>query len=119
MQKYPNSLKKQLCIDICYNKKSTLQTANDFSIPIKTLEKWITSFNKNPDCFDELNFIDFHFVNSPSSDDSNYDSLSIADLKKQILKKDIEIARLKKNYLVKVHSSGKKEFASLSKKNLK
>lgn len=78
MNQYPNSLKKQLYIDICCNKKSTIKTADEFSVSLKTLEKWITAFNKNPDCFDEINFIDFHFVHSPASN-SSYDDLSIKE----------------------------------------
>lgn len=121
MAQYPNSLKKQLCIEVCCNKKSTIKTANDFSIPLKTFEKWITAFNKNPDCFDDPNFVDFHFVSSPTnpSNEASYDDLSIDDLKKLLLKKDIEIARLKKNYLVKGGGSEKKVFISFSKKNSK
>ena len=119
MSQYPNSLKKQVCSDICFNKKSTIKTAEEFSIPLKTLEKWITAFNKNPNCFDEANSIDFHFVSSPSSSPFNYDDLSIDELKKLILKKDIELARLKKNYLVKGGGSGKKVFVTFSKKNTK
>ena len=42
--KYPKILKKQLCEDICFNGKSTLKMADDYGIPIKTLEKWITAF---------------------------------------------------------------------------
>ena len=30
---------------------STSLTAMEFDIPIKTLEKWITAYNKNPNCF--------------------------------------------------------------------
>ena len=120
MSQYPNSLKKQVCSDICFNKKSTIKMAEDFSIPLKTLEKWITAFNKNPNCFDEPNFFDFHFVSSPSyNTDFNYDDLSIDELKKLILKKDIELARLKKNYQVKGSGSGKKVFVTFSKKNMK
>lgn len=100
MNQYPNSLKKQLCIDICCNKKSTIKTADEFSIPLKTLEKWITAFNKNPDCFDEINSVDFHFVHAPSpSSNYSYEDLSIDELKKLLLKKDIELARLKKTIL--------------------
>lgn len=118
MNHYPNSLKKQLCVDICYNKKSTIKTADEFSIPLKTLEKWITAFNKDPDCFDDINFIDFHFVHPPSST-SSYQDLSTEELKKELLKKDIQIARLKKNYLVKDDGLGKKVFVIFSKKNSK
>ena len=44
---YSRELKKKLCEDICFNHSSTLKTANEYNIPIKTLEKWITAFNKD------------------------------------------------------------------------
>ena len=65
--KYPKILKKQLCENICLNGNSTLKTADDYGIPIKTLEKWITAFNKDNHCFDS---------------DDNPNDLSIDELKK-------------------------------------
>ena len=41
---YSKSLKKKLCEDICFNGKSTSITAKNYGVPLKTLEKWITSF---------------------------------------------------------------------------
>ena len=52
--KYNRELKKKLCEDICINHASTLKTANEYNIPIKTLEKWITAFNKDNHCFDPV-----------------------------------------------------------------
>ena len=117
--KYTIDLKRKLCIDICFNGKSTIKTAQEYNIPLKTLEKWITAFNKNNHCFDpkaeESNFkiIDSTIYNSP------YDDLSVDELKKQLMKKDIEIARLKKGYLVKEGGMEEKVFVTFSKKNMK
>ena len=33
-------------------KHSTIKTAEQFDIPLKTLEKWITAYNKDHRCFD-------------------------------------------------------------------
>lgn len=116
---YKNSLKKKLCIDICLNGKSTLKTAEAYSIPLKTLEKWITAFNKNNTCFDEEpEHSDFKILNYPV-DDTIYDDMSNEELKKLLMKKDIELARLKKNYQVITNGSGEKEFITFSKKNMK
>ena len=30
----------------------------EFNIPLKTLEKWITAYNKNPKCFSVNNFVE-------------------------------------------------------------
>lgn len=49
---YNIELKKKLCHNICINGNSTIKTAEEFNVPLKTLEKWITAFNKNNHCFD-------------------------------------------------------------------
>ena len=38
---------------IVNEKHSTIATANQFDIPLKTLEKWITAYNKDHNVFDE------------------------------------------------------------------
>lgn len=116
---YTIELKRKLCIDICINGKSTIKTAEEYNVPLKTLEKWITAFNKDNHCFDpRIEESDFKIVDSPTFD-SSYDNLSIDNLKKQLMKKDIEIARLKKGYLVKEGGMEEKVFVTLSKKNMK
>ena len=116
---YNRELKKRICESICINRASTLKTANEFNIPIKTLEKWITAYNKDNHCFDPIiqSINDFKFVND--TDVSNYNDLSNEELKKEIMKKDIEIARLKKGYMVKEGGMGRKVFVTFSKKNTK
>lgn len=116
---YNIELKKKLCEDICFNHASTIKTAKEYNVPLKTLEKWITAYNKDNHCFDpKIEFVnDFKIINKPN--DSNYDDLSLDELKKQLMKKDIEIARLKKGYLVKEGGSEEKVFVTFSKKNMK
>lgn len=116
---YSRELKKQLCENICIKGNSTLKTAEQFNVPIKTLEKWITAFNKDNHCFDPIieTVDDFKLLNNPSN--VSYDDLSSDELKKEIMKKDIEIARLKKGYTVKEGGMGRKVFVTFSKKNMK
>lgn len=116
---YDTELKKKLCEEICFNHASTIKTAGEYNVPLKTLEKWITAFNKDNHCFDpKIEFVnDFKIINEPVN--SNYDDLSLDDLKKQLMKKDIEIARLKKGYLVKEGGSEEKVFVTFYKKNTK
>lgn len=116
---YNTELKKKLCEEICFNRASTIKTAEDFNIPLKTLEKWITAFNKDNTCFDpKAQFInDFKLIDETKED--NYDNLSVQELKKILMKKDIEITRLKKGYLVKEGGMGEKVFVTFSKKNTK
>ena len=89
---YAIELKRKICQDICLNGKSTMKTANEN--------------------------VDFKFVNS-FGDNSSYEDMSVEDLKKNLMKKDIEIARLKKGYLVKEGGMGEKVFVTFSKKNTK
>ena len=117
---YNTDLKKKLCEDICLRHASTIKTANEYNIPIKTLEKWITAFNKDNHCFDpKVQLVnDFKLINDFSAD-LNYDDLSNSELKNILMKKDIEIARLKKGYMVKEGGMGEKVFITFSKKNTK
>ena len=116
---YTIELKRKLCIAICLNGKSTIKTAEEFNIPLKTLEKWITAFNKDNHCFDpKIEENDFKTIDSFTSN-NYYDDLSNEELKKQLMKKDIEIARLKKGYLVKEGGMEEKVFVTFSKKNMK
>ena len=97
----------------------TLKTANEYNIPIKTLEKWITAFNKDNHCFDPIieTVNDFKIINDSSKLD--YNDLDTNGLKDVIMKKDIEIARLKKAYMVKGGGTERKVYITFSKKNMK
>ena len=79
-RKYNNDFKSMIVNLIVNEKHSTIQTANQFDIPLKTLEKWITAFNKDNYVFN-----------------SDYKSQAqiIDDLKKQVnsLKKDNDILK--------------------------
>ena len=42
-----------MIVNLIINEKhSTLKTAQQFDIPLKTLENWITAYNKDNHCFD-------------------------------------------------------------------
>lgn len=44
---------KKMAVELIYiSHQSTIKTANDLNIPLKTLEKWITAYNKNNRVFD-------------------------------------------------------------------
>lgn len=51
-RKYDNNFKSMIVNLICNEKHSTIKTAEQFSIPLKTVEKWITAYNKNNRIFD-------------------------------------------------------------------
>lgn len=50
---YAKELKKTVAELICVERRSTIRTAEEFKIPLKTVEKWVTAYNKNNHCFDE------------------------------------------------------------------
>jgi transposase-like protein len=77
-----------ICELILKQHQSTLRTAEEFNVPIKTLEKWITAYNKDNHVFDP----DYL---SPEQ--------KIAKLKRELKEKDQTIAILKKtiSYLAK------------------
>lgn len=80
---YNCELKKKFCEIICINGSSTLKTAEEYNVPLKTLEKWITAFNKDNHCFDPIieTSNDFKSIYNPVVID--YNDLSFDELKKQ------------------------------------
>lgn len=50
---YDRSFKNMIVKLICVEKHSTKGTANQFDIPLKTVEKWVSSYNKDVHIFDE------------------------------------------------------------------
>lgn len=117
--KYTAALKKKIVTLICINKESTLKTANEFNIPLKTVENWVTAFNKNPFCFDNEIKDTVKYTHNESIDEkNNYDDLTKDELIKELMKKDIEITRLKKNYTVR-NRGILREYISFSTKNTK
>lgn len=52
-RKYSNQFRKGVCQLTCDCGHSPSKTAEKYEIPLKTLEKWITAYNKNPCCFDK------------------------------------------------------------------
>ena len=49
---YSKDFKKMAVELIFVSHQSTIKTANDLNISLKTLEKWITAYNKNNKVFD-------------------------------------------------------------------
>jgi len=48
---YNRDFKKMICELIVFQNHSTIKTALEFSVPLKTIENWITAFNKDNRCF--------------------------------------------------------------------
>ncbi len=52
MAKYSRDYKKMIAELIILQNHSTIKTAEEFNIPLKTVENWITAYNKDNHCFD-------------------------------------------------------------------
>ena len=52
-KQYDKNFKAMIINLIINEKKSTIKTSEQFEIPLKTLEKWITAYNKDNHVFDE------------------------------------------------------------------
>ena len=46
-RKYDKQLKASVVYDICELGRSTSRTAEEYGIPLKTVENWITAYNKD------------------------------------------------------------------------
>lgn len=49
---YSRDFKKMITELIILQNHSTIKTADEFNVPLKTLENWITAYNKDNHCFD-------------------------------------------------------------------
>ena len=57
-QKYDKQLKAAVTYEICELGKSTSKTAKEYNIPLKTVENWITAYNKDNQVFKTNNLSD-------------------------------------------------------------
>lgn len=56
--KYPNELKGVVAYEICVLGKSTSKTAKEYGIPVKTVENWVTRYNKDPGIYNTAKLSD-------------------------------------------------------------
>lgn len=52
-QTYSRDFKKMIVELIKLQHHSTIKTAEEFNVPLKTVENWITAYNKDEHCFDQ------------------------------------------------------------------
>lgn len=110
MTNYTNRLKEEVCNLICEQNASTIYTAEQFNVPLKTVEKWVTAYNKDKNCFHSKQDVYFTKQLKPA-DKKRYASLSREQLRHELMKRDVELARLKKGYTVR-RSGTKQEYGS-------
>jgi len=56
--KYTTEFKATVAYEICVLGKSTSKMAEDYGVPLKTVEKWVTRYNKNPEAFNAARLTD-------------------------------------------------------------
>ncbi len=84
-RKYDNDFKSMIVNLIVNEKHSTLKTAEQFEIPIKTLEKWITAYNKDNHIYDK------NYLSSAKQIDILKKKISQLERDNEILKKTITL----------------------------
>ena len=84
-RKYDNNFKSMLVNLIVNEKHSTIKTAEQFDIPLKTLEKWITAYNKDNKIFDS------DYKTQAQIVDSLKKKISSLEKENEILKKTITL----------------------------
>lgn len=89
---YPNELKDTICQKICVNRESTSQVAKSFNVPLKTVEKWVTAFNRNPEVFKVSDDYRKRFQKEKKH---RYNDLSTNQLIQELKQRDTEISYLK------------------------
>ena len=58
-KKYDNNFKSMIVNLICNENHSTIKTAEQFEVPLKTVEKWITAYNKDHNVFNS-NYLSYN-----------------------------------------------------------
>lgn len=102
---------KEFRISVCkeyLNSGITRKSISDkYSIPFETFKSWLKSYyssmkkeNKNSNVK----------ICNKMVKKSDYDNMSLDQLKIELIKKDIEIERLKKKYTVNITPTGEKEY---------
>ena len=49
----PKRYSRQFRKMVCVQNEGTIKTAEEFGVPLKTVENWVTAYNKDPHCFDD------------------------------------------------------------------
>lgn len=109
---YPNILKDEVCTMICDNGASTTYVADLYNIPLKTIEKWVTAYNKNPQHYKQKASF-YRPANKESGSKKKYADMNKEELRVELMRRDVELERIKKGYTVR-ESGGKREYGIFS-----
>lgn len=96
MKVYSNELKKKMCLLRKEKKEPTSSIAKLYNVPLKTFEKWITAYNKNPRVFDDVKITKYDCCRLSHEKRYDYNHLTKEELILKLKEKDEEITKLKK-----------------------
>ena len=88
---YSNELKMMICDRICEQGESTSRVATKFAIPLKTVEKWVTAYHKDPKVFQ---IPDGYFAAQRKAYAHRYDEMSPSEMIQELKRKDNQISYL-------------------------
>jgi len=84
-RKYNNNFKSMIVNLIVNEKHSTIKTAEQFEVPLKTVEKWITAYNKDHNVFNS------NYMSSAQQIDFLKKRIAQLERDNEILKKTITL----------------------------
>lgn len=109
---YSKEFKINVCKEYVNSNMTRREIAKKYNIPFETFKNWMKKYyaiDKN----DNISTKIYH----KTIEKSDYNSMTPDELKLELIKKDIEIERLKKKYSVNLKPSGEKEYIIYSDKN--
>ena len=107
MKLYSNDLKKIVCHRTCEDKERISDVSKELNLPVKTIEKWVALYRKDPTSFDGIENYEFakRKIHAAIYNDLDKKSL-IAELKRKdsrieylesvIVSKDYQIKTMEK-----------------------
>lgn len=112
---YSKEFKEKICNEYLNSDITRKAIAEKYNIPFETFKCWMKKY-----------YSDGHKINGTTKifgkmiENSDYNSMSLEELKLELIKKEIELERLKKNYAVKINpTTGKKEYIIFKDKTTK
>lgn len=112
---YSKEFREKVCNEYLNSGITRKDLAEKYNIPFETFKGWMKRYYANGH---NINGTTKQYGNMIES--SDYNKMTQDELKLELIKKDIEIERLKKNYAVKVNpTTGEKEYIIYNDKTTK
>ena len=103
-----------ICEEYINSNISRKEICDKYGINYETFKVWLNRYYPK-----ETASRDHHSVKDKLLEGSEYADMTSKEMQLELIKKDIELARLKKKYALKINDMGKKEYVTFSKKTTK